>query len=178
MRLNVRLVALLVVTYLSRVSRADVVVRFDPPTSIVSVGDTVHIDLVADFPEPVLGWGLDLDNSNTFVAALASLPTISAPWTAAFTADGDGLGAVAFPTPVSGSGVVLAELTFHAAEVGISQLSMHATSGDFTEGFARYPSGFLQFTSEVGIIEVIPEPATAILIALGLASLTRRQPVP
>lgn len=156
-------------------TRADVLVRFDPPVSTVLLGNTVHVNLVADFSDAILGWGLDLDNSDTFVAAKASVPTIASPWTAAFTADGDGLGAVAFPTPVSGSGIVLAGLTFQANEIGVSQLSVHATHDDFTEGFALYPTGFASFVSDIGIIQVIPEPGSATLLVVAAMVACRRR---
>src|SRR5437660_1433782 len=89
-----------------------VTVRFEPQNSTASVGDSFTVNLVADIPNPVVGWGLDVG----FDSSVLSLESVELgpAWFAASAADGDNLAGLAFPSPVSGQGKLLATLHFKA----------------------------------------------------------------
>ncbi|HHM06394.1 MAG TPA: hypothetical protein ENJ19_11755 [Gammaproteobacteria bacterium] len=150
-----------------------VVVSLTPSTTDITVGDLLTVDIVADIPltEPVLGWGLDLDNASGLLTATGS-PLIGSAWIPAFGFDGDGLAGLAFPLPVVGDDTLLATLTFEAVGAGTALLMPGYTATDLTEGFALSPFDFAS-TSFTGLSLTIkeasftvPEPPTALLLAL------------
>jgi hypothetical protein len=147
-------------------------VTFEPLDSQIKVGDIFTVDLVADIPEPVLGWGLDL-SYDLAVLNLVGMPTFGPDWIAGLAADGDGLAGLAFPSPVSGSDILLASLSFEALAPGVSALAASTTPGDFTEGFPVYPAGFANVDFIDGSVTVspVPEPATILLLISGMAGL-------
>ncbi len=159
-------------------------VSFDPSTSIVNLGDTFTVSLVADIPDPVLGWGLDV----SFDPALLALDpatgvTIGPDWFPAFAPDGDNLAGLAFPE-VSGSNVLLADLTFTALAAGATSLAASFTAGDFTEGFPLSSGDFADVAFVGASINIAgtsaaPEPATLLLSGIGILGLgmLRRQKV-
>lgn len=149
---------------------APIVVSFEPATDTVAVGETVQVDIIADIPEPVLGWGLDV-GFDASVLSLAGAPVIGSDWSAAPSADGDGLAGLAFPSAISGDDVLLASLTFEAIAAGTSALEGSVTSGDLTEGFAlaSSPGAFGEVSFETGVVEApIPEPGGATLFVAGV----------
>jgi hypothetical protein len=154
-------------------TRADIIVGFAPPAKIVGLGDSFTIDIIADIPasEPILVWGLDLTIANPAIASLTGPPEIGSEWFPAFSPDGDGLAGLAFPTGVSGIGVVLATLSFSADAIGDTYLFLSTTPGDPTEGFGLDPTGFANVNFEPGHVQVIPEPSALHMGALGLASI-------
>ena len=92
---------------------------------------------------------------------------------AATTADGDGLAGLADPFAptngsVSGTGILLATLTFRADAEGMTDLIASTTPGDQTEGFPLDPTGFANVTFEPGQIIIIPEPATVLPLLCAL----------
>ena len=93
-------------------------------------------------------------------------PAIGPLWAPAYAPDGDGLAGLAFSTSVSGPGVLLAALTFHADDIGAVDLNAGVTPGDPWEGFALDPSGFATLAFEPGHVIVTPEPAAAALLAV------------
>ena len=145
---------------------SDVVVRFVPPSQIVNFDDVFTVDVVADINTPVVGWGLDVDLSVPTIASTFAAPSVAfPPWIAAAAADGDGLAGLADPFAptngsVSGIGILLATLTFHADAQGTTDLLMSTTPGDLSEGFPLDPTGFATVTFEPGQVVVVPEPAT------------------
>jgi hypothetical protein len=149
-------------------------VSFTPSASVVYVGDTFTIDLVADIPDPVLGWGLDVA-FNPAILSQVDLLIADPPWSAGFAPDGDGLVGLTFPLPVVGVGVPLATLTFRAIAPGLSTLVASITADDLTEGFPlappASPGSFAEVNFTDGSVNVIPVPATFALISLGLAVL-------
>lgn len=153
---------------------ADVNVRFDPPMVEVLLGTTFDIDILADITDPVVGWGLDLTLQDPAIASLTGAPTIVAPWLAGFAPDGDGLVGLADPfSPINGSvsgiGIVLATLSFSVDALGGTDLNLSVTLGDLTEGFPLDPTGFdATVTFEIGHINVTPEPASLLLMALAI----------
>ncbi len=159
----------------------DVVVRFDPPIQTVNINDVFTVDLIADITAPVVGWGLDVGLSVPSIASIFTAPAVAfPPWIAAAAADGDDLAALADPLAptngsVSGTGILLATLTFQADAQGTTDLLMSTTPGDLTEGFPLDPTGFATITFEPGLVTVIPEPGTvSFLLIAGVFALYRR----
>ena len=150
------------------VAWANVTVRFEPASLTVDPGTIFSVAIVADIPQPVVGWGLDLTIQNPAIVSVHAAPSIGPPWASAYAPDGDGLAALAFPSSVSGTGVVLATISLSADAVGETDLWISVTPGDLSEGFALDPTGFDTFTVEPGHVKV-PEPSTIAL--LGLAAL-------
>jgi len=155
----------------------DVCVRVEPPDLVVDINSTstFTLDLVADINTPVVGWGLDLNIETPGVVSVTGTPDIPfPPWIDVFAPDGDGLAAVADPFPptngsVSGLNILLATLTFSVDRLGETDLVPSVTEGDLTEGFPLDPMGFGTVTFQNGHVMVIPEPTTAILLALAFA---------
>lgn len=160
--------AALLVTSLAATGQADITVRFVPPEEIVSLGTLFTMDIVADLPDPVLAWGFDLTIADPSIVSLVGGPAIGSSWLPTFTPDGDGLGGLAFPTGVSGAGVLLATVTFSADALGETDLFLSVTAGDVTEGFGLDPTGLGEVVFEAGHIRVVPAPAALLLGALGL----------
>lgn len=163
--------------------RADaslVVTRFDPPSQTVVLGDTFTVNIVADIDMPVVGWGLDFVPLPPGVISLIGPPAIGADWLSAFAPDGDGLAGLASPLPpidgsVSGIGIVLATLSFSADAIGTTNVVASITPGDLTEGFALDPTGFATVTFQPGLVTVIPEPSSMLLLMLGGVMLLYRR---
>ena len=147
-----------------------VTVSFDPLDSIVDIGDILAVDLIADIPDPVLGWGLDV-SFDPVILSLDGAPTIGSSWTPAFAPDGDGLAGLAFPFPVNGNGITLATLNFEVLALGTSLLQASVTAGDLTEGFPLATGGFADIVFVDGSVSPVPEPGTILLLASGLAGL-------
>jgi hypothetical protein len=143
-----------------------VTVFFEPSASVVDPGDIFTVDLKADIPDPVLGWGLDV-SFDTAILSLGSI-TIDPLWFPGTSFDGDGLVGLAFPTAISGTDIRLAQLTFTGLSPGTTSLVASATALDFTEGFALFPTGFADVTFVEGSVSVTPEPGTFLLMSTGL----------
>jgi len=163
------LAGIIAILIFGQTALGDLTVRFAPPTNSVQPGGMFTIDIVADVDplEPLLGWGLDL----AFDASILSLvqpPMIAPGWFAASAADSDGLVGLAFPNSISGPNIPLATLTFTADAIGMSGLSLSATSGDLTEGFALDAQGFANPTFQPGQVSVVPAPGAAVLALIGL----------
>ena len=160
--------------FLSQPAQASIVVRFDPEETIADPGEVFDVDIVAEIPNPVVGWGLDLTIEDGTVASIAGAPSIGPDWSPVFTGDGDGLAALAFPSSVNGSDVLLATLSLSADAIGQTRLLLSTTPEDLTEGFALDPAGFAEVTFEAGRVTV-PEPTTLSLFALVALAATQRR---
>ena len=154
---------------------SNVTMRFDPASTTVPVGSVFTVNIVADIPEPVVGWGLDLTIQNPAVVSQTAAPSIGPLWVAAYAPDGDGLAALAFPSSVSGSGVLLGSVSFSADTIGQTALWISTTPGDLNEGFALASTGFADLTFESGLVTVTPEPGSLVLLATATLMLRRRR---
>lgn len=124
----------------------------------VLVGATRVIEIRADFDTPIIGWGLDLISDAPGVASVVpAIPTLGSAWSGATTSDGDGLAGLAFPTPVVGTSVLLAQVTIRANAIGTARFRLSATPGDLTEGFATI-SGFEQVDFGAPLEFIVPAP--------------------
>lgn len=175
--MRMKLVLCTAVLLLASPALADTVFAgFDPAVKNVLPGEIFTIDIVADMTNPIVGWGLDLTIADPAVAVrTATDPVIGPDWDPAFAPDLDGLAGLAFPDGVSGMGIVLATVEFQAVgAMGTStNLVLSVTPGDLTEGFALYPSGFDGYEFSLGTVNIVPEPAALVLLALG--ALIRRR---
>ena len=136
-------------------SAGTVTVRFDPSSSVVGVGETVSISIVADMSDPVVGWGLDLAFDDS-VVGLVGDPNLGSVWWSAHASDDDGLVGLAFPDSVSGLDVVLASLEVAGLAPGQTSLDLGTTPDDLTEGMPLDPNGFDTLLVEAGQVTVVP----------------------
>ncbi len=169
-------------------SAAVVELSLSAPTTRIEVGQRFSIDILADIPDPVSGWGLDL-GLDAAILQLVGTPAIGSAWTALAAADGDGLAGLApFPGSVSGSDILLARLELEAIGPGLAALMLSVTPGDLSEGlplgFPAAPGSFAELSFSDLTVEVAAAPAAPTLLLLGgglaLLRLRRRRagPIP
>ncbi len=155
---------------------ADVQVTLDPVAPVVEVGQTVDVDIVATFSDPIVAWGLDVTLDDPGLGAWTDL-TIGPAWDPAFgSLDGDGLSGMVFDTGLAGA-VLLATLTFEAGMTpGTTDLAF-SIGPEEDEGFlleSLVLDENVQFTPAT--LTVIPEPATLALLGFcATATLLRRR---
>lgn len=150
---------------------APVRVYVSPPSVNIPIGGSASLDVFADIPDPILGWGLDL-SVDPAVASITGV-TVGSLWQPALSTDGDDLVGLAFPDPLSENAILLFTVTFQALSPGTAPLTLSFTPDDFSEGFALLDGGFSLATFEPGVIEVadpaqVPETRTAGLVLFGL----------
>ena len=115
---------------------AAVTVRVQPSDQQVVVGRTFTVDVVADFGQPVVGWGLDVTATDDSIAARTATSAIIGPsWFACLDDDAERVAGLACPLPVSGAGVLLATVELQALQVGTVDVAPTLRE-DLTEGFA------------------------------------------
>ena len=166
--MRIRLLALsLLASLWAAPAGAAVIARVIAPAS-VGIGAQFDVELRADLGDPVLGWGLDLGFDPAIVQRV-SAPTIGPDWFAVAVSDGDGLAGVA------AGGLTgdrrLAVVRFQAIALGSTSFVLSDTLADLSEGFALDPAGFAAVQYQSASVNVVPEPGTALLTALGLAGL-------
>ena len=154
----------LLIGLLASPALADVMVNFVPDyVDGLAPGDPVVVEVYADISDPIVGWQLDLDTGG--VSSYDPMLTLIGMDWVAVSDDGDALGGLAFPAPISGDDIHLGTLTLtYLWGNGL----VNFTGDDFGEGFALYPTGFAEWSS-TGVY-LVPEPASLALLALiGLA---------
>ena len=154
-------------------------VYFDPATQTVKEGDTFTVGLFADIPDPVFAWGLDLNFDST-ILSLEDV-VVDLVWGDLIpSSDGDGLAGASLASPISGTHIPLAELTFKALKEGMTDLMAGVTVSDLDEGFLLVPTGHADVNFSPGLVNVekkvigppvIPEPTTLWLCVVFLSGL-------
>jgi hypothetical protein len=171
----------------ARPAGAAALVEIQPSATTVGLGQTFSVELRADLSLPVLAFGLDLHWDDDRLEYLG--PAVLAPgWIQLANAQGAAaapfpelallnLGGLATPAPASGSNLLLATLSFRALSLGEADLELSIEPTDLTEGFALLtPGSFDSFTLVGAGVNVVPEPAAGLLVALGLLMLGFRIP--
>lgn len=150
-----------------------VVVSWQPSTTTAVQGETFAVDIVADLPNPVLGWGLDINFDRSVLGVAGT--EVGPAWDAVFSPDGDGLAGLAFPAVPAGEGTLLATVSFDAVGEGTSDMQLGVTPGDLTEGFLVEGSpGLADADFESGSVTVqeaaspVSAPATVLLLVHGI----------
>jgi hypothetical protein len=138
-------------------------------------GESFSVDVVADLSEAIVGFGFDAGFDTALLARTAL--SIGPAWVAVNAADGDGLAGLSPLPGQQGSDVLLATLGFDALAPGLAEIVLGVTSGDNAEGFARVQLGLFDsfVLPDALAVEIVPEPASAALFALGLAALAARR---
>ena len=166
--------ATLVLLASAPVVSADITVYFDPADSVVGLGQTVTVDIRADFDDPVVAWGLDLSIEQPEYAAWTN-PVLGPDWNApGESLDDDWLVGLRFPSGNYGD-VLLATVTFEGLAVGETLLSL-SYGPEEDEGFlleAGPLEGNVQFSP--GSLTVVPEPGGLVLLALGALTIRLRR---
>jgi hypothetical protein len=157
-------------------AEAGVTLRFEPAGELVlAVGESVDLRVLGDLSQPIVGFGFDLAfdgarlRRESGAAGPAGIPGAAG--------DGDGLAGLATLPGVSGNGVLLATLRFRGLAPGLGSLALGITPGDPTEGFALSEIGAFDSVSFPAAlpVRVVPEPASALLLAAGLLACARRR---
>ncbi len=168
-----------------------ITVSHAPGDFSVAVGESIEIDVLADIPDPVIAFGVDLTFDDTLLSLTNTV--FGSDWTPVPppgppVSDGVGFGALltpTFPPPpspggLSGADILVLTLTFEALAPGSSPLQLSATPGDLTEGFALASGGFAEVNFVPGTVDIVPgggdpvpvpEPATGALMLAGLFAL-------
>lgn len=161
---------------------ATIDVSISPAAQIVPITNgTTTVDIVANIPasDAIIGWGLDLGLIGSSIS-INSISINAALFDIVPAADGDGLAAIVpFDQPALNGLVTLATITFALDGLGVTQLGLADDRlTDPTEGFVLDPTSpdtFADVLYTGGSINVIPEPASIVLIVLGAASSLRRR---
>ena len=165
-------------------------IGFSPTVTNVEVGNIFSVDILADIPEtePIIGWGLDLIYDDLALSLIGS-PIIGPNWTPLLTPDGDGFAGSflpPFPPPfppvmgVTGSNILLAQISYSVLQNGEFNLTANYTQGDFTEGFALPGIGSFATPIFEGATIVaqqpenvtpVPEPSTIFMLGISMIGL-------
>jgi hypothetical protein len=153
---------------------ADVIVYFDPADSVLAIGDSVPVEIRAEFEEPVMSWGLDLTVEDSAYADWTDTVIGDAWDDPGDTLDHDGLAGLRFDTGIGGD-VLLATVTFEGLLEGETVLTL-SMGPEEDEGFVLEAGGLASNVQFVpGSLTVVPEPAGLTLLAIGALTIRLRR---
>jgi hypothetical protein len=149
-----------------------VVISADPPTPVFNMGDVFSVQLFADLPDPIIGWGFDVfyDTSSVSLNSFVAGPDwfgVTDP------SDPNEVGGLAFPTPVGGTDVLLGTLSFTALITGSITPDLAYDPNSPFQGFALLDGEF--DPSNLRIEAAVPEPSLLQLTFLGIGLLALLQ---
>jgi hypothetical protein len=121
--------------------------------------------LLADLPDPVLGFGVDVESGSSLLS-LTSF-SVGPLWFPAPGPKTDDVYGIAFPSAISGTGVLLADVTFTAHGSGSSTLIAAYDSRNLAEGFPLIAAGY-DPSNLVDEAPQVPEPSVLALVGIGL----------
>lgn len=144
-------------------------VYFSPEPVYVNTGENFTIDLMADIPQPVLGWGLDIQHGPEL--DYLGIFTYGSSWTPLSSRDSDRLAGLAPLNLVSGTEILLATLNFKWLGGNTSaEIFPQYTKGDLAEGFWLENFAFAEVELQSTTINPVPEPSTLLLLGIGIGS--------
>ncbi len=166
-------------------------VSLETPADTYTVGDVVDVEVRATTSAILVGYGFDL-------AAGAELSYDSYAVGPGFvgvssTPDGDGMAGLSFSATLDGVDILLGTARFDAISVGDVLIELSTTSGDLTEGFAQFGTGFFDVAAQPLALSIlgppdelppaggggsppgVPEPTTISLLAAGCLAMLRRR---
>jgi len=149
--------------------RAEVFVTVEPEVDTAGLGQIFEVLIFADFSEPILGFGIDVD-FDPAVIDWADDPLVGELWDPVFAPDGDGLAGLAPPTGLVGDGILLVSLLFEGVSVGSTSIDVSVTLEDLTEGFVLEGGVFDSF-SVVPDDVIVPEPGADLMAAFALTAI-------
>jgi len=168
-------------------------VSLQSPGDVIRVGDGVDVSVFGSPSDVLVGFGFDLVFDNPSVLAYEGFDA-GAGFIGVPTPDGDNIAGLSFSGGVQGADQLLGVAHFTALQPGSVTVALQTTPNDLTEGFARSGEGFFGIgslgalplsvasaagggggtgSSEGG--QQIPEPATAVLLSMGILAMLRRR---
>jgi len=169
-------------------------VSLETPGNVVRVGDAVDVSVFGSPSDVLVGFGFDLVFDNPSVLSYDGFDA-GTGFTGVPTPDGDNIAGLSFSGGVQGTNQLLGVAHFTALQPGDVTLALRTTPDDLTEGFARSGEGFFGIGSLNGLTlsvagasggaagggsgggggQQIPEPATAVLLSMGVLAMLRRR---
>lgn len=147
-----------------------VTVSFSSPTLTFTNGQVLSVNLLANLPDPVLGFGVDVEPGSSKLSLTSAI--VGPLWFPGSGSQSDDVYGLAFPVPISGSGVLLARLTFTALGSGSSTLIAAYDSRNLAEGFPLVTGGY-DPNNLANEAPQVPEPAAPLLVGFGILSIVR-----
>jgi len=132
--------------FTGELAQADVSVWLYNVTPNIAVGKSGIMSLYISTSQPIIGWGVDFNMSNPAAISITRFSP-SAGWVPVnSTTDGDGLAALAFPSPIVGNNINVAIIEYQAVTAGTFTMSISASASDPGEGFALASGGLSPVT--------------------------------